>query len=843
MALFPGTRLGPYEILAPLGAGGMGEVYRARDTRLGREVAIKVLPDHLASDHKALARFETEAKAVAALSHPNILFLLDVGETNGIHYAVTELLEGETLRALVARGPVTVTVKRALEIAHEIAEGLAAAHEKGIVHRDLKPENVFLTKDGHAKILDFGLARHETVFRDPNDTHSPTVSALTEAGAVMGTAAYMSPEQASGRPVDHRSDQFSLGTVLYEMLAGKRPFVRASAAETLTAIIREEPEPLSKTAPNVSVPVRLIVERCLAKEPRGRYESTADLARELQAWRQHGSESAPATAPAEDRPDRRRFVTRALVGVAVVAVAVAAALALRLEKAAPVSPASTSVLALPCTVFGAPEAAFLKDAVPQTISTLLAEVDGLDTKVPPTSLEVEKVQGDLSRLAELYQVSSFIVTSLTTSSGRFALNVQLVDAATRKVRWGRQFEGPREAYNDLARQAAEGIRQAVTPAAPPVPTATASSEAELAYREGTHFAARYISLTRQADFEAAMAAFQHTLALDPTFARAAVGVGTLVLFGADAANDVRGGLKPAETWAKRALAIDPHCGQAWALLSHIEIRAMRPDPQSGIEYAIKAVSLEPRAPEGHWMLGLWLGDPGSLSLWAAGFLRAFELDPLWTLPAADGAIALSTLGKPNDALAVLERALRVDPDSPHLQYSQAFVLLKLGRYDEAETWLTASKAGSTARHVAGEIWKEARLQLAVLQQDASTSERLATEIVGAALADRADALSVQNAMLFAAPAMARMGRTDDALKILLRSVEVSSPPPYDWLLREPDFEPLRADPRFARVLAASREGAEMVARVLQKARTRGELPSYLEPPLDELVRLLKQPAG
>jgi serine/threonine protein kinase len=198
MSLGPGTKLGPYEVLAPLGASGMGEVLRARDTRLGRDVAVKVLPDHLASDHKALARFETEAKAVAALSHPNVLALHDVGETNGIHYAVTELLEGEALRALVARGP--VPAKRALEIAHQVAEGLAAAHGKGIVHRDIKPENVFLTRDGHATLLDFGLVHHERALLDAADTHTPTVSARTEAGAVMGTVAYMSPEQARGLP-------------------------------------------------------------------------------------------------------------------------------------------------------------------------------------------------------------------------------------------------------------------------------------------------------------------------------------------------------------------------------------------------------------------------------------------------------------------------------------------------------------------------------------------------------------------------------------------------------------------------------------------------------------------
>ena len=302
MALVPGTRLGPYEILAPLGAGGMGEVYRARDTRLGRDVAVKVLPDHLADDPKALARFESEARAVAALSHPNILFLLDVGESNGTRWAVTELLEGETLRALAFRGP--VPVKRALEIAHDLADALAAAHAKGIVHRDVKPENVFLTRDGHVKLLDFGLARQEQAFRDGSDSHTPTVSARTDAGAVVGTVAYMSPEQTRGLPVDHRSDQFSLGVTLYEMLAGRRPFRGESSADVLAAILTREPDPLPSGDPPLPAAVRLLLDRCLAKEPRDRYDSTRDLARDLAAWR----EPRPDT-PASQAPPRSSSVT------------------------------------------------------------------------------------------------------------------------------------------------------------------------------------------------------------------------------------------------------------------------------------------------------------------------------------------------------------------------------------------------------------------------------------------------------------------------------------------------------------------------------------------------------
>ena len=245
-----GTRLGPYEILSPLGAGGMGEVWRARDTRLGRDVAVKVLPDDVATDPRALARFESEARAVAALSHPNILALVDVGKEGAVSFVVMELLEGETLREALAKGP--LPLRKALDVALQVAEGLAAAHGKGIVHRDVKPENVFVTKDGRAKLLDFGIARQRSpAGRD--ETQSPTVDKLTSEGAVVGTVAYMSPEQARGETVDFRSDQFSLGVVLYEMLTGKRPFGGASAAETIAAIIRDEPEPLTKIDPKLAL--------------------------------------------------------------------------------------------------------------------------------------------------------------------------------------------------------------------------------------------------------------------------------------------------------------------------------------------------------------------------------------------------------------------------------------------------------------------------------------------------------------------------------------------------------------------------------------------------------------
>ena len=229
MALSPGTRLGPYEILALLGAGGMGEVYRAKDTRLEREVAIKVLPEGLARDPRSLARFEREVRAVAALSHPNILAIHDFGTEGDVRFAVTELLEGETLRERIGRE--RFGWRKALEVGVEISEGLSSAHGKGVVHRDLKPDNVFLADDGQVKILDFGLARLEPPLPSGDASTTPTVPAQTETGTIMGTAGYISPEQIRGRPADARSDLFSLGCVLYEMLAGRRAFAGRTGAE------------------------------------------------------------------------------------------------------------------------------------------------------------------------------------------------------------------------------------------------------------------------------------------------------------------------------------------------------------------------------------------------------------------------------------------------------------------------------------------------------------------------------------------------------------------------------------------------------------------------------------
>jgi predicted ATPase len=309
MALAVGSRLGPYEIVSPLGAGGMGEVYRARDTRLDRDVAIKVLPERLAADRERLTRFEREARSASALNHPNVVTIYDVGEEGSVFYIAMELVEGKTLRELIAGG--ALPLRDLLQIGSQAAEGLARAHSSGILHRDLKPDNLMVSEDGFVKILDFGLAKVSDSSAEPQKTISRE---LTESGAVMGTVPYMSPEQAAGRPLDFRSDQFSLGCVLYEMATGKRAFDRDTAAETLAAIIREEPEPIGSLNARVPAPLCWIVERCLAKDPDQRYASTRDLARDVVAVRDRFLEASPQARlarPVNLPAQRTTFVGRA----------------------------------------------------------------------------------------------------------------------------------------------------------------------------------------------------------------------------------------------------------------------------------------------------------------------------------------------------------------------------------------------------------------------------------------------------------------------------------------------------------------------------------------------------
>jgi Tol biopolymer transport system component len=348
VSLSPGNRLGPYEILAPLGAGGMGEVYRARDTRLGRDVAIKVLPAQVASDVSRLKRFEKEARAASGLNHPNIVTIYDIGASDSQSWIAMELVEGRTLRELLVGD--ALPVKRLLPIGTQVAEGLAQAHDAGIVHRDLKPENVMVTKEGRVKILDFGLAKLTgPVSGSDSDSKLPTQTG-TSPGVILGTVSYMSPEQAAGQQVDFRSDQFSFGSILYEMATGKRAFQRGTALRTLTAIVQEEPEAIESLTP---APIRWLSERCLAKDPRERYASTQDLARDLSNLMNHLSEATSSAGMALLAQPRPRAWNGYVLAVLAALIAVGSAYWVGVKKAERPPPSYQRLTFRRGTVYGA----------------------------------------------------------------------------------------------------------------------------------------------------------------------------------------------------------------------------------------------------------------------------------------------------------------------------------------------------------------------------------------------------------------------------------------------------------------------------------------------------------
>ena len=476
MSLAPGTRLGPYEILSSLGSGGMGEVYRARDTRLGRDVAIQVLPEQFAHEPERLRRFEGEARSASALSDPHIVTVFDVGEADGIHFFASELVEGSDLRHLMESG--ALSVKKALDLAEQIASGLAAAHEKGIVHRDLKPENVLITKSGVVKIADFGLAKLAESSA-PKGSQFPTSDGHhTSAGVIMGTVAYMSPEQVRGEALNFPSDQFAFGSILYEMLAGRRPFRGNSSNEVLAAILRDEPEPLEKAAPNVPAPLRWIVERCLAKEPAERYDSTRDLGRELGSCRARLREvdvGVPAPARTAKRISPRFLASGAFAGVAIIAL-LFVVLSRQERQATPSgSPQEqpARIVVLPFENIGSPEDAYFASGVTEEITSRLANVRKLRvisrttaTEYPRKGKTVKQVGADLG--VDWILEGTVRCDRSSGGPGRVRITPQLIRVADDTHVWSERYDRTLtdifSLQSDVATKTVEAIGVSLLPA-------------------------------------------------------------------------------------------------------------------------------------------------------------------------------------------------------------------------------------------------------------------------------------------------------------------------------------------------------------------------------------------
>jgi serine/threonine protein kinase len=586
----------------------MGEVYRARDTRLDREVAIKVLPERLSNDPQALARFEREAKAVAALSHPNILAIHDFGREAGITYAVAELLEGETLRSRLGHG--ALGWRKAVETGIAIADGLSAAHSKGITHRDLKPENIFLTEDGHVKILDFGLAR-STATTAAEKAEAPTI---TEEGVVLGTAGYMSPEQVRGTPADARSDIFSLGCVLYEMVAGRRAFSRASSAQTMAAILEAQPADLSTTGKEVPATLENVIAHCLEKNPQERFHSAHDLALALQA--------TVGGSTAVKRPPARPW---AVLGAGVLVLA--AAVYWFAGRPKPID----SLAVMPFVNVGAdPNTEYLSDGITENLINNLSQLPKL--RVVPRSLvfSYKGKETDPRKVGQDLHVRAVLMGRVVHRGDTLNVQTELVDVGEVSQLWGQQYD--RKFTEILAVQ--EDIAKQVSDKLHLRPSGEEQKRLAKRYTENTeayrlYLKGRYYWNRRTPELlQKANEYFRQTIDKDPGFGLAYGGLAqSYAIFNYYGVEAPRESCPKAKDAALKALEIDETLAEAHAALGWIKMSCDWDWPASEREFKRALAINQNYGTARHWY-SEYLQTMQRLEEAVAERRRALEADPL-----------------------------------------------------------------------------------------------------------------------------------------------------------------------------------------------------------------------
>jgi serine/threonine protein kinase/tetratricopeptide (TPR) repeat protein len=783
MTLAAGTRLGPYEILAPLGAGGMGEVYRARDTRLAREVAVKVLPERLAGDPKALARFEREARAVAALSHPNILSIHDFGEEQGFRFVVTELLEGQTLRERLVSE--RLGWRKAAEIGIEIAGGLSAAHARGIVHRDLKPENIFLTSSGQVKILDFGLARADAKPSNPL-TSVPTESEVTEAGTVLGTLGYMSPEQVRGERADVRSDIFSFGCVLYEMLTGKRAFSGTSPGQTLAAILRDQPAQIAVSEAQVPAGVDRIVRRCLEKGPGERFESAADLSFALKE--SLGSASA-LSMPERPKISRRTALT--LVGAAILLLAAMLVLRVRTRPQGTGQIESLAVLPL-ANLSGDPHQEYFADGMTEELITALAKISALRVTSRTSVMRYKGLSRPLPEIARELKVDAIIEGSVTRSGSQVKITAQLIDGATDRHLWANSFQRDLKDVLALQGEVANAIAGEVGVRLTPQERSrlttekTVNPDAYESYLKGSY----HMSRATAPDTQKSLAYFQEAVAKQPDYALAYAGIAEAYERLAGSAYIVlapRDAFPKAKAAAMRAVELDstlaePHVSLAWS--SFIFDR----DWTTADNQFQQALRLNPGSPFVHRTYAAFLARKGRFDEAIREVKRGQELDPLSLEGNTSVGFILHFARRDDEAISWFRRVLEMDPSFSRAHWGLGLALVQKKAYGEALAELQK----------AVELSGGGGVQLGSLGYCLAVTGRSAEAL------EIAETLKAGSKEHYSPPAAVALvysglGEKDEAFSWLERANEERDP----WatgLKVEPMFDPLRTDPRFLDLL-------------------------------------------
>jgi TolB-like protein len=716
MGLKPGSQLGAYEILDLLGAGGMGEVYRARDPRLRREVAIKIVPPALAADPDRLARFEREAHTVAALSHPNILAIHDFGSDNGVTYAVMELLQGQSLRDALRGG--ALPRRKAIDCARQIARALDAAHARRVVHRDLKPENVFVTPGGQVKVLDFGLAANRAAAPDSNQTQA-TTQGDTQPGAILGTPGYMSPEQVRGEVVDHRSDIFSFGCVLYEMLAGRRPFAGESAIDTMHATLRSEPTDLAALA-DMPVSIARLVHRCLEKAPGERMQSARDLVFALDTL-------SDTAAP----PSIRR-TGAAIVAVAVVVLALFGAgwlaLGSRTSTGAPAMTASAprGIAVLPFENLADAEQAYFAAGVTEEVTLQIAKINTLRVMSRNAVARFKDPSAQLAELTRELNIGAVLVGSVRRAGSQVRVSVQLLAAPSGEMMWSERYDRTLDNIFDVQSDIALGVASALRASLSPeerarierLPTSnTAAYEVFLKQQR--------LTLTNPTQNAEGLRALDEALALDPKFALA---------------HAVR---------ARRLTFRGNNTG--------------REDYVAALDAARTAVTLDPQLPRAHHALGMALFMVGRVDEARLALQRAIELDANFQTAISDLAINEVNTGRMDHAVHWARRAIPLAPNLAGPYYTLSLPLTFLDD-EAAERFLNAAVRRFPSTHPTGGYYLQAMLAAIAMRRGHVDAGLARMREVEAVLAGNAEVRALTNELATYASAPDAAARLDEAVK-------------------------------------------------------------------------------
>jgi serine/threonine protein kinase/tetratricopeptide (TPR) repeat protein len=654
MVLHSGTRLAQYEILEPLGAGGMGEVYRARDLRLERDVAVKVLPEHLAGEPGMRERFEREMRAVAALTHPGIMAVFELAKVGDLSFAVVELLEGETLRKRLAAGALPWI--RAAAIGADVADALAAAHAKGIVHRDVKPENVILTRDGRTKLLDFGLARAQL---DGGDTHA-TLGGLTSPGLLMGTIGYIAPEQIQGHAATAESDIFATGCVLYECVTGRMPFARSTAAETMAAVLNAEPAPLSDSGAGVTAQLERVIMHCLAKRPADRFRSARDLASALRA-----------------------------LGVDTGAVAGVAQTPTRTKR-----PTAKSIAVLPfANLTDDADADHLCDGLTESVINCLSQLPKLRVVPRATVFRFKGRGDDLASVGLALNVRTIVTGRVARRGGRLNVQAELVDVVNDAQLWGDQYlrDGTDlpSLQQEISFQISEGLRLRLTPEEKKrlAKPSTENSDAYEHYLRGRYYWNKFTP----DGFKRSVECFEQAIALDPRYALAWAGLGdaygTMGYYGLIPTQEAMSNARAA---ALKALDLDADLPEAHMTMALTHVLADWDWEQAEKEFRA-ALRLNARHAPTLLFYGLFSVAAGDVEEGIARARRARDLDPLSSITNIGVAWAYLFAHDYAAAIIALRQTLDLEPTFRQAQGALCAAYTFAGQYEQAARVLAENR--------------------------------------------------------------------------------------------------------------------------------------------------------